>query len=157
MVFQEFLHMICHLIHLTIEGIQKRVHSVSLKKLRLRGVVRAGSWSHSRGVEPGPRMIGLCEVSTSLTPVSCQRHYLWSCGKASGHWSQPASLKILAFPLTVCPWASCSSCLSLSVLIYKAEVITLPTSKRHDEDEMSSSMETTYNSPWHVVGIISVC
>lgn len=143
--------MTCYLILLTIEGIQKRVHSVSLKKLRLRGVVRAGSWSHSWGVEPGPQMIGLCEVSTSLTLVSCRRHYLWSSGKASGHRSQRPHL------LCARPWASYSNYLSLSVLICKAEVITVPSSRCHDEDEMSSSMKTTYNSPWHIVGLISVC
>lgn len=102
-------------------------------------------------------MIGLCAISTSLTqsPVGGI-----ICGPVAKLLGTGVSLPVYTSWLSHLLWALgqvISNYLKLSILIVKAEVITLPTSKCHGEDEMGSSMETAYNRPWHIVGIISVC
>lgn len=51
MVSQEFSHMLCNLILLRIKGIQKRVHSIRVRKRRL----RAAHSPAAREWEPAPR------------------------------------------------------------------------------------------------------
>lgn len=84
--------------------------------------------------EAGAWTAGPCESRTSLTLDSCRRQYLLPSGKVHGSWKQSVRVQILALPLTVRPWASYSSFLRVIVLVYKAEVITLPTPNRAGED-----------------------